>query len=133
MVRVSRPMVACQRCRTSKQKCDGQLPTCGGCLRSGKASNCSYANDPFARGKERSYVAFLEGQVEKLEKLVAQARATRSSVPALESGHAMRSPVALSSGSRSAAQRDRKAPQLGKKARQEAVSVEDLVSDLGLM
>ncbi|GAM41481.1 hypothetical protein TCE0_042r14634 [Talaromyces pinophilus] len=74
VLKVSRPVAACLRCRTAKIKCDGKLPACSACEKAGKASTCSGATDEFAKGKERSYVASLEGYCEKLEKRLAELR-----------------------------------------------------------
>jgi Fungal Zn(2)-Cys(6) binuclear cluster domain len=74
VLKVSRPVAACLRCRTAKIKCDGKLPACSACEKAGKASTCSGATDEFAKGKERSYVASLEGYCEKLEKRLADMR-----------------------------------------------------------
>lgn len=74
LLKVSRPVAACSRCRRAKIKCDGKLPACSACERSAKASTCSSASDEFAKGKERSYVASLEGYCERLEKEIAQLR-----------------------------------------------------------
>ncbi|KAI5817433.1 fungal-specific transcription factor domain-containing protein [Pyronema omphalodes] len=71
LLRVSRPVSACSRCRSAKVKCDGKLPACTACERAGKATECNGGNDQFARGKERSYVASLESKLEKLEKRLA--------------------------------------------------------------
>ncbi|KAF2755282.1 hypothetical protein EJ05DRAFT_533005 [Pseudovirgaria hyperparasitica] len=79
LLRVSRPVAACSRCRAAKVKCDGKLPACTACEKSNKAAECSSTNDQFARGKERSYVATLETRVEKLERRIAEARARRKS------------------------------------------------------
>jgi hypothetical protein len=79
LLRVSRPVAACQRCRTAKIRCDGKLPACTACERSGRAAQCSSTNSQFAPGKERSYVATLEAQVERLEKKLHEARRRRQS------------------------------------------------------
>lgn len=34
-------------------KCDGKLPACTACEKSGRINECSSANDQFAKGKER--------------------------------------------------------------------------------
>src|SRR5436190_17341507 len=73
LLKINRPIAACSRCRTAKIKCDGQLPACGACERAGKASTCSGASDEFAKGKERSYVASLEAQRERLQKKLQDA------------------------------------------------------------
>src|ERR1700712_3804164 len=87
LLRVSRPVAACQRCRSAKIKCDGKPPACTACEKSGRADQCSSANSQFAPGKERSYVATLEAKVEKLELRIAEARKRRqSSVVMQEAG-----------------------------------------------
>ncbi|KAF7559541.1 hypothetical protein G7046_g4622 [Stylonectria norvegica] len=78
LLRVSRPVSACSRCRAAK--CDGKLPACTACEKAGRASECSAANDQFARGKERSYVAALELRIEKLEKRLQFAKSRKASV-----------------------------------------------------
>ncbi|TDZ20799.1 Positive regulator of purine utilization [Colletotrichum orbiculare MAFF 240422] len=80
LLRVSRPVSACSRCRAAKVKCDGKLPACTACEKAGRENECSSANDQFARGKERSYVAALELRIEKLEKRLAFARSRKASV-----------------------------------------------------
>ena len=72
LLRVSRPVSACSRCRSAKVRCDGKLPACTACERAGRSRECSSANDEFAKGKERSYVASLESKVQQLEKALAQ-------------------------------------------------------------
>ncbi|KAJ4165637.1 hypothetical protein LMH87_007261 [Akanthomyces muscarius] len=80
LLRVSRPVSACSRCRSAKVKCDGKLPACTACEKAGRESECSAANDQFARGKERSYVAALELRVEKLERRLQFAKSRKASV-----------------------------------------------------
>ncbi|KAL2258064.1 hypothetical protein VTK26DRAFT_8769 [Humicola hyalothermophila] len=80
LLRVSRPVSACSRCRSAKVKCDGKLPACTACEKAGRANECSAANDQFARGKERSYVAALELRIEKLERRLSYARSRKASV-----------------------------------------------------
>ena len=75
LLRVSRPVSACARCRNAKIKCDGKLPACSACERAGKVAECSSANDQFAKGKERSYVSSLESRIERLEKQIAHYKA----------------------------------------------------------
>ena len=79
ILRVSRPVAACQRCRSAKTRCDGRLPACTACERVGKADTCVSANGLFAQGRERSYVATLESRIEKLERSISQAKAKKSS------------------------------------------------------
>ncbi|PTB62928.1 N-terminal binuclear Zn cluster-containing/DNA binding domain-containing protein [Trichoderma citrinoviride] len=80
LLRVSRPVSACSRCRAAKVKCDGKLPACTACEKAGRENACSAANDQFARGKERSYVAALELRIEKLERRIAYAKSRKASV-----------------------------------------------------
>ncbi|KAF3766846.1 hypothetical protein M406DRAFT_345186 [Cryphonectria parasitica EP155] len=80
LLRVSRPVSACSRCRAAKVKCDGKLPACTACEKAGRENECSAANDQFARGKERSYVAALELRIEKLERRLDFARSRKASV-----------------------------------------------------
>ena len=119
LLRVSRPVSACQRCRNAKVKCDGKLPACTACERAGRAAECSSANDQFARGKERSYVASLETRVEKLERQVAQAKARKATTQPF-----LVPPVVINGGSGVA---------MGKIQRKETQDVNDLVSDFGFL
>ncbi|KID77082.1 Positive regulator of purine utilization [Metarhizium brunneum] len=80
LLRVSRPVSACSRCRAAKVKCDGKLPACTACEKAGRDNECSAANDQFARGKERSYVAALELRIEKLERRLDYAKSRKDSV-----------------------------------------------------
>jgi Fungal specific transcription factor domain/Fungal Zn(2)-Cys(6) binuclear cluster domain len=80
-LRVSRPVAACSRCRAAKTKCDGKLPACTACERSGRARYCSGAHDEFAKGKERSYVAALEAALMRLQRRVAEARTLHATEP----------------------------------------------------
>ncbi|ROT41142.1 hypothetical protein SODALDRAFT_270533 [Sodiomyces alkalinus F11] len=82
LLRVSRPVSACSRCELTGVvcQCDGKLPACTACEKAGRENECSSANDQFARGKERSYVAALELRIEKLERRLAFARSRKASV-----------------------------------------------------
>ncbi|KAK2026060.1 fungal-specific transcription factor domain-containing protein [Colletotrichum zoysiae] len=93
LLRVSRPVSACSRCRAAKVKCDGKLPACTACEKAGRENECSSANDQFARGKERSYVAALELRVEKLEKRLAFARSRKASVSLHDVDEAVAAPT----------------------------------------
>lgn len=129
LLRVSRPVAACSRCRAAKVKCDGKLPACTACEKSNRASECSSTNDQFARGKERSYVATLEARVERLEKKIAEARARRKS-----SSTAMHDADYATPRRESDASKALHRP-LSKRAerRKEASDIDDLVSDFGLL
>jgi hypothetical protein len=129
LLRVSRPVAACSRCRAAKVKCDGKLPACTACERSNRASECSSTNDQFARGKERSYVATLEARVERLEKKITEQRARRKSSTLMMD-------VSEAPTPRRASVDTVKAPKtISKRAarRREASEIDDLVSDFGLL
>lgn len=127
-LRVSRPVAACSRCRGAKIKCDGKLPACTACERSGKASSCSGANDEFAKGKERSYVAALESAAERLQRRINEARSpsspgtSRHFLGALSEGSSLGQPVP-----------DYKAAGGTRTTRKEASDVDDLVGDFGFL
>lgn len=122
LLRVSRPVSACQRCRGAKVRCDGKLPACTACERAGRSAECSSASDQFAKGKERSYVASLETRVEKLEKQLLQAKARNASMNASAAlpGPSTETLVAHKVGSSGA-------------QRKEALNVDDLVADFGFL
>lgn len=122
LLRVSRPVSACQRCRAAKVKCDGKLPACTACERAGRRTECSSASDLFAKGKERSYVASLETRVEKLEKQLVQAKARKASMNAsgAQPWPSLESHVVPRVGS-------------GGAQRKEASNVDDLVADFGFL
>ena len=124
LLRVSRPVSACQRCRSAKVKCDGKLPACTACEKAGRGAECSSANDGVAKGKERSYVASLETRVEKLEKQISQAKARKAAASNLldvVSAQTFLSPeVPLQAGNTRA-------------QRKEASNIDDLVSDFGFL
>ncbi|KAJ5814915.1 hypothetical protein N7474_006692 [Penicillium riverlandense] len=124
LLKVSRPVAACSRCRTAKIKCDGKLPACSACERVGKAGSCSGASDEFAKGKERSYVASLEGYCEKLEKRITRLRARQDSLTADGSSTIARE-VSITST----------APvgPPGPAHRREASDIDDLVGDFGFL
>ena len=122
LLRVSRPVSACQRCRGAKVKCDGKLPACTACEKVGRSAECSSASDLFAKGKERSYVASLETRVEKLEKQLVEAKARKASINA-SGAQPWPSP-----GSRVAPRVESNAAQ-----RKEASNVDYLVADFGFL
>lgn len=114
LLKVSRPVAACSRCRTAKIKCDGKLPACSACERAGKASSCSGATNEFAKGKERSYVAALEAQCDRLQKRIEGVRRQQQNT--------------FSAGSPPAV------PNTGRSTyRKEASDIDDLVGDFGFL
>lgn len=125
LLRVSRPVAACQRCRTAKIKCDGKLPACSACERSNRASECSSTNDQFAKGKERSYVATLEARVERLERRIGEVRARRkSSLQMLD---------AVLSSRRISIDENGRAKNVRAARRKELLDIDELVSDFGFL
>lgn len=127
LLRVSRPVAACSRCRSAKIKCDGKLPACTACERANKANECSSTNDQFAKGKERSYVATLESRVEKLNQKLSEARERRKSSLA-NWGPGVWSPQPPGSVDATGRPKDRKAAK-----RKELWDIDELVSDFGLL
>lgn len=123
LLKVSRPVAACSRCRTAKIKCDGKLPACSACEKVGKAHTCSGASDEFAKGKERSYVASLEGYCEKLERKIALLQTRHNSLPLEENGVAREGSITAASSS---------AP-TGSAHRREVSGIDDLVGDFGFL
>ena len=107
----------------SKIKCDGKLPACTACERSGRSGQCSNANDEFAKGKERSYVSSLEARLEKLEKQLSQAKGRKASVTMLDCVPSSVEPSTQAhlNGYHRRTQRN------------EASDVNDLVSDFGFL
>ncbi|KAI5199484.1 hypothetical protein AUEXF2481DRAFT_142262 [Aureobasidium subglaciale EXF-2481] len=123
LLRVSRPVAACSRCRSAKIKCDGKLPACTACERSGKQAECSSTNDQFARGKERSYVSTLETRIEKLERRLQESQHRKASI-VTDHDHnhdgAVLRHVPSEGGNRTS-------------KRLEAQEIDDLVSDFGYL
>lgn len=130
LLKVSRPVAACSRCRTAKIKCDGKLPACSACERAGKGSTCSGATDEFAKGKERSYVSALESQCERLQKKIDEVRRQRRQLQQQQDA-GLPDDVAATRDSRVTlwAQSD-----TGRKGyRKEASDIDDLVGDFGFL
>jgi hypothetical protein len=131
-LRVSRPVAACSRCRGAKIKCDGKLPACTACEKSGKANSCSGANDEFAKGKERSYVAALEAAAERLQRKIAQASAASSPTANVKSSSDFSGALFAGSDLSQSAPLQRNV--VGDRARRkEASDVDDLVGDFGFL
>ncbi|KAF9883163.1 hypothetical protein FE257_004048 [Aspergillus nanangensis] len=122
LLKVSRPVAACSRCRTAKIKCDGKLPACSACERVGKANTCSGASDEFARGKERSYVASLEGYCERLEQKIATLRQRKEAL-AVNGGGSVQESSITSAASDPVSHAHRK----------EVSDIDDLVGDFGFL
>lgn len=61
--RRARGALACQRCKTRKQRCDNDFPSCSSCLSAGEV--CSYG---FKQIYPAKYVSSLEKRIAELEK-----------------------------------------------------------------
>jgi hypothetical protein len=131
-LRVSRPVAACSRCRGAKIKCDGKLPACTACEKSGKAGSCSGANDEFAKGKERSYVAALEAAAERLQRKIAQASGASSPTATVKSSSDFSGALFAGSDPSQSAPLQRNVAG-GRARRKEASDVDDLVGDFGFL
>ncbi|KAI1758781.1 fungal-specific transcription factor domain-containing protein [Hypoxylon sp. FL1150] len=65
-----RVALACQRCKTRKQKCDGSRPACGSCAR--LSLKCVYIVPVVpAAGEKKIYIKALEQRVAELEAYIA--------------------------------------------------------------
>ncbi|KAL2803046.1 fungal-specific transcription factor domain-containing protein [Aspergillus granulosus] len=122
LLKVSRPVAACSRCRTAKIKCDGKLPACSACERAGKTDTCS-SSDEFPRGKERSYVGSLEAYCERLEKRTAELRQRKALLVGGEGGVIHESSITSSSTT----------GPISRVHRQEVSNIDDLVGDFGYL
>jgi hypothetical protein len=134
LLRVSRPVAACQRCRAAKIKCDGKLPACTACEKSGRADQCSSTNSQFAPGKERSYVATLEARVERLQKRLEEATRRKQSTVSMLDVASPLTPVSKTSSTFNSPN-PQSPPQSNRRSRakEELASIDDLVSDFGFL
>lgn len=121
LLKVSRPVAACSRCRTAKIRCDGKLPACSACERAGKADTCS-SSDEFPRGKERSYVGSLEAYCERLEKRAVELRERKRLLTGGEGGVVHESSITSASS----------VPATHAHS-QEVSNIDDLVGDFGYL
>ena len=129
LLRVSRPVAACSRCRSAKVKCDGKLPACSACERAGKSDECSSTSDEFAKGKERNYVATLEMRIEKLEGQIKTARDDKERRKSTSGTLEPDTTINPRRGSESP-----QSTRGGKAAlKKEASNIDDLVSDFGFL
>ncbi|KAK0254730.1 hypothetical protein LTS09_010201 [Friedmanniomyces endolithicus] len=129
VLKVSRPVAACSRCRNAKIKCDGKLPACSSCERNGRAAECTSTNDQFARGKERSYVSTLETKIDRLQARLEEARARKPSVVSIPDDE-----TAVPSRRQSYSVQEPVAPITSKaQRRKETSAIDDLVSDFGYL
>lgn len=122
LLKVSRPVAACSRCRTAKIKCDGRIPACSACERAGRSDTCS-SSDEFPRGKERSYVGSLEAYNERLEKRVAELRQRKALLTGDNNGVIHESSITSASS----------AGPVSHAHRREVSDIDDLVGDFGYL
>ncbi|KAK0356189.1 hypothetical protein LTR91_025274 [Friedmanniomyces endolithicus] len=137
VLKVSRPVAACSRCRNAKIKCDGKLPVRAASLTMSTPSTDESAGVFVLReerqsgrmGKERSYVSTLETKIDRLQARLEEARARKPSVvsipddetavPSRRQSYSVQEPVTSTT---SKAQR-----------RKETSAIDDLVSDFGYL
>nr|OQO19552.1 hypothetical protein B0A51_13112 [Rachicladosporium sp. CCFEE 5018] len=136
LLKVSRPVAACLRCRNAKVRCDGKLPACTSCERTGRAAECTSTNDQFARGKERSYVQTLETRIDKLQARLEEAHRRKPSVISLpddDTGTAVPS-RRQSLDAQRPDDEEPPTPNTSKaQRRKEASAIDDLVSGFGFL
>ncbi|KAK6443267.1 hypothetical protein LTR95_000092 [Oleoguttula sp. CCFEE 5521] len=136
LLKVSRPVAACLRCRNAKVRCDGKLPACTSCERTGRAAECTSTNDQFARGKERSYVQTLETRIDKLQARLEEAHRRKPSVISLpddDTGTAVPS-RRQSLDAQRPEDEEPPTPNTSKaQRRKEASAIDDLVSGFGFL
>lgn len=133
LLKVSRPIAACQRCRSAKIKCDGKLPACTACEKSGRSKQCSSGNSQFAPGKERSYVSTLEARVDKLERSINAARERRQSSSKQGEFMSLIMPLSRSSTLESLNRPDHGSINRKARFRKELGTVDELVADFGFL
>ena len=124
LLRVSRPISACSRCRSAKIKCDGALPACSAGESSNGKGECCNPNDQLA-SRERSYVASLESRVEKLKQKIIDTKGAMGSPSALNSEFA---PLDIPHS-----QTNDMSTSKEKRQHRENSDVDDLVSDFGFL
>ncbi|KAJ6162999.1 hypothetical protein N7497_002978 [Penicillium chrysogenum] len=100
-----------------------QAPRMFGLRKGRQGDHLLRASDEFAKGKERSYVASLEGYCEKLEKKISQMRARSTSLSA--EGDGIPREMSITSVSSESA--------LGPAHRREVSDIDDLVGDFGFL
>ncbi|TKA72063.1 hypothetical protein B0A55_06658 [Friedmanniomyces simplex] len=129
VLKVSRPVAACSRCRNAKIKCDGKLPACSSCEKNGRAAECTSTNDQFARGKERSYVSTLETKIDRLQARLEETRNRKPSVVSIPDDE-----TTVPSRRESYSVQEPTTPTTSKaQRRKETSAIDDLVSDFGYL
>ncbi|RKF53447.1 Positive regulator of purine utilization [Golovinomyces cichoracearum] len=128
LLRISRPVAACSRCRRAKTKCDGKLPACTACEKTGHAHSCVSVNDKSVERTEKSYVVCLESRIEELKETLAFAIAKKSSVTLQESNEPFKESGYSDSSTALCAAIDGKVAR-----RRETADVNKIVSDFGFL
>ncbi|KAK0306892.1 hypothetical protein LTR82_016219 [Friedmanniomyces endolithicus] len=138
VLKVSRPVAACSRCRNAKIKCDGKLPVRPANLTMSKSSTDEVAGVFVLReerqsgrvGKERSYVSTLETKIDRLQARLEEARARKPSVVSIPDDE-----TAVPSRRQSySVQEPAMTPKTSKaQRRKETSAIDDLVSDFGYL
>ncbi|OJJ42372.1 hypothetical protein ASPZODRAFT_105265 [Penicilliopsis zonata CBS 506.65] len=91
-----RVSLACTTCRARRTRCDGQLPECGTCLRTGR--QCEYVHDAERRKPpSKRYIEALHSRIESLERQLQQCH--QETVDGVKSSaRASRNPINPSAG-----------------------------------
>ncbi|KAK0323528.1 hypothetical protein LTR82_005275 [Friedmanniomyces endolithicus] len=138
VLKVSRPVAACSRCRNAKIKCDGKLPVRPTRLTMSKSLTDEVVVGVFIMreereggrmGKERSYVSTLETKIDRLQARLEEARARKPSVVSIPDDE-----TAVPSRRQSYSVQEPVAPITSKaQRRKETSAIDDLVSDFGYL
>ncbi|OAP58966.1 hypothetical protein AYL99_06263 [Fonsecaea erecta] len=78
--REPRVVVACQRCKSRKQKCNGEFPSCAKCASLGIACEYKIPDKPMPFGKNQ-YIRCLEQRIADLEAYIQQKGFHESEIP----------------------------------------------------
>ncbi|POS84798.1 hypothetical protein EPUL_002555 [Erysiphe pulchra] len=128
VLRISRPIAACSRCRRAKIKCDGKLPACSACEKAGYAKSCASPIDKSVDGNEKSYVACLESRIRELEEKISLSLSPATSTSVKDSISSVNFLDQKNSLSIHCTSADGKAAR-----RREVTDVNKLVSDFGFL
>ncbi|KAI6250353.1 Positive regulator of purine utilization [Erysiphe necator] len=128
ILRISRPIAACSRCRRAKIKCDGKLPACSACEKAGYAKSCASPVAKSVDGNEKSYVACLESRVRELEEKISFSMNHKTTLNLKDPSNLVKF------SERKELEFTQSAPADGKLARRrEVADVNKLVSDFGFL
>lgn len=79
VIRITRSISACKRCRQKKIKCSHDFPRCKGCIRANV--DCVSIDPATGREVPRSYIVYLESEVERLKKELGETDFRRPTNP----------------------------------------------------